>query len=239
MTPTPDGSAPERGWRFPVLPPVGRGCRIGLFGGSFNPAHEGHRLASLAAMKRLRLDRVWWLVTPGNPLKEKRGLASLTQRIAAARAVADHPRIDVTGFEEALGSRYSVRTVRYLQGRCPEAGFVWIMGADILGQLHRWKHWRAFVAAVPLAVVDRPGSTFNATRGRAATVMARGRLRENEAPALVGARPPAFVFIHGPRSTASSTALRAQLDAAGQVRAEAARAETADTSPIGSSDRLA
>ncbi len=196
-------------WRFPVLPRSGRSMRIGLFGGSFNPPHEGHRLASLAAMKRLRLDRIWWLVTPGNPLKTTNGLPSLDARVAAARALARHPRIDVTGFEAALGSRYSVQTVNYLRGRCPGTAFVWIMGADILAELHRWKHWREFVASVPIAVVDRPGSTFNATRGRAATVMAKDRLRESEAPALAGMRPPASVFIHGPRSLASSTRLRA------------------------------
>ena len=195
-------------WRFPVLPRTGRGLRIGLFGGSFNPAHEGHRLASLAAMKRLGLDRVWWMVTPGNPLKESDGLAGLDARIEAARQVANHPRIDVTGFEAALGTRYSVETVDYLRRRCPGVQFVWIMGADILPQLHRWKRWREFLASIPIAIVDRPGSTFNATRGRAATFMARGRLRESEAPSLCGASPPASVFIHGPRSTASSTALR-------------------------------
>ncbi|UDL94000.1 nicotinate-nucleotide adenylyltransferase [Lichenihabitans sp. PAMC28606] len=192
-----------------MLPLTGRGMRIGLFGGSFNPPHEGHRLASLAAMKRLGLHRVWWIVTPGNPLKVAQGLPSLERRIAAAKIVAHHPRIDVTGFEAAIGTRYSVQTVDYLKRRCPGTSFVWIMGADILPELHRWKHWREFVASVPLVIVDRPGSTFNAKRGRAATVMAKGRLRENEAPSLSGKRPPASVFIHGPRSMASSTRLRA------------------------------
>ena len=195
-------------WRFPVLPRSGRNLRIGLFGGSFNPPHEGHRIASLAAMKRLRLDRVWWLVTPGNPLKSGQDLPGLDARVDAARALVRHPRIDVTGFEAALGTRYSVQTVRYLRRRCPGTAFVWIIGADILAELHRWKHWRAFAQSVPLAIVDRPGSTFNATRGRAATVMAKGRLRESEAPSLPGRRPPASVFIHGPRSTVSSTVLR-------------------------------
>ncbi len=182
--------------------------RIGLFGGSFNPPHEGHRLATLAAMRRLGLHRVWWIVTPGNPLKDHDGLSGLAQRVAAAQTVARHPRIDVTGFEDALGTRYSAETVAYLKRRCPGVDFVWIMGADILPELHRWKHWRAFVDSLPLAVVDRPGSTLNATRGRAATVMARGRLRESQAPSLPGRRPPASVFIHGPRSPASSTRLR-------------------------------
>ena len=220
-------------WRFPVLPRTGRGLRIGLFGGTFNPAHEGHRLASLAAMTRLGLDRVWWIVTPGNPLKTAQGLPSLDQRIATARRLARHPRIDVTGFEAALGTRYSVQTVAYLKRRCPGTLFVWIMGADILAELQRWKHWRAFVNSVPVAVVDRPGSTFNATRGPAATVMAQGRLRENQAPSLPGRMPPAFVFIHGPRSMASSTKIRA--GRLGDERQDTARPSIAS----GSGGRLA
>jgi nicotinate-nucleotide adenylyltransferase len=190
------------------LPRSGRGLRIGLFGGSFNPPHEGHRLVSLTAMRRLRLDRIWWIVTPGNPLKEAAGLPNLADRMAAARRMSRHPRIDVTGFEATIGTRYSVETVRYLQRRCPGVDFVWIMGADILAELHRWRRWRDFIGAIPIAVLDRPGSTFNATRGRAATTMAHGRLRENEAAILPGTPAPAFVFIHGPRSAASSTQLR-------------------------------
>ncbi len=159
-------------------------------------------------MKRCGLDRVWWLVTPGNPFKTGRHPARLDERVAAARRVARHPRIDVTGFEAAIASRSSVQTLAYLKRRCPGTAFVWIMGADILAELHRWKQWRSFARAVPLAIVDRPGSTFNATRGRAATAMAGHRLRENEALSLPGRAPPASVFIHGPRSAASSTALR-------------------------------
>ncbi len=200
---------PRTAWRFPTLPRHGPGLRIGLFGGSFNPAHEGHRLASLAAMRRLKLDRVWWIVTPGNPLKSAAGLPTLEARIAAARRVARDPRVDVTGFEAALGTRFSVETVDYLKRRCPGTRFVWIMGADIMAELHRWRRWRAFVAALPIVVVDRPGSTFNATRGPAATLMAPARLREAEAGSLADRTPPAFVFIHGPRSAASSTRLRA------------------------------
>ena len=193
---------------LPVLPRHGRGLRIGLFGGSFNPPHEGHRLVSLIALRRLRLDRLWWIVTPGNPLKEAAGLPSLAFRIEAARRLTHDPRIDVTGFEAGIGTRFSVDTVRYLQRRCPGVHFVWIMGADILAELHRWRRWRDFIDAIPIAVVDRPGSTFNATRGPAATFMAHGRLRETEARRLPHAPAPAFVFIHGPRSTASSTRLR-------------------------------
>ena len=190
------------------LPPHARGLRIGLFGGSFNPPHEGHRLASLTALKRLGLDRVWWIVTPGNPLKRHDGLPSLAARIEAARHLADHPRIAVTGVEAALGTRYTVDTIRHLERRCPGVAFVWIMGADNLTQLPRWRRWRDLVEIVPIAVVDRPGSSFQAQGGSAAAVMARGRVAEAEARRLPGHRPPAFVYLHGPRSTASSTALR-------------------------------
>lgn len=193
----------------PVLPLHGREQRIGLLGGSFNPAHEGHRLVSLAALRRLGLDRVWWLVTPGNPLKAGQATPPLAGRVAVARAVARHPRIAVTGVEAALGTRYAVDTVRALRRRCPGVRFVWLMGADILAELPRWHRWRSFLAAVPVAVVDRPGSTLNAARGPAAAVLARGRVRESAAKALPLATPPAFVFLHGPRSAASSTRLRA------------------------------
>jgi nicotinate-nucleotide adenylyltransferase len=148
------------------------------------------------------------VVTPGNPLKRHDGLADLDTRIAAARAVADHPDIAVTGLEAGIGMRYTVDTVRYLQRRCPGVRFVWIMGADNLMQLPRWRRWRDLVDLVPVAVVDRPGSTLRSLNGRAAAVLAPGRLRETEAHLLADRRPPAFVYLHGPRSSASSTALR-------------------------------
>ncbi len=190
------------------LPPHAPGLRIGLFGGSFNPPHEGHRLASLTALRRVGLDRVWWVVTPGNPLKRHGDLAGLDTRIAAARAVADHPGIAVTGVEAGIGMRYTVDTLRYLKRRCPGVHFVWIMGADNLLQLPRWRRWRDLVDLVPIVTVDRPGSTFRSLHGRAAAVLAPGRLRESDARRLPTCRPPAFVYLHGPRSTASSTALR-------------------------------
>ena len=182
--------------------------RIGLFGGSFNPPHEGHRLASLTAMRRLGLDRVWWIVTPGNPLKDTGHLADLRARILAARRVARHPRIAVTGIEAEIGTRYTVDTVAYLMRHCPGVRFVWIMGADNLLQLPRWRRWRELVDLVPVAVIDRPGSTWPALGGRAGAILSRCRLPENEARLLVDTPPPAFVFLHGPRSPASSTALR-------------------------------
>src|SRR5579863_4726760 len=135
------------------LPPHSPGMRIGLFGGTFDPAHAAHRAASLLAMKRIGLDRVWWLVTPGNPLKDTRGLAPLSARTTAARALAHHPRIDVTDLEAELGTRYTYQTISYLVRACPRVHFVWIMGADNLRAFHRWQRWREIADLVPIAVV--------------------------------------------------------------------------------------
>lgn len=191
------------------LPPHAPGMRIGLFGGSFNPPHAGHRHAALAALKRLRLDRVWWLVTPGNPLKRLDGLPALDARLAAAAALARHPRISVTGIEAAIGTRYTFDTLRWLRLRCPGVRFVWIMGADNLRGFHQWQRWRDIAASMPIAIVDRPQATLSAANSRAAQALARYRLDESKAGLLAGARAPAFVFLHGPRSSLSSTQLRA------------------------------
>ena len=195
---------------LPVLPRHGAGLTIGLFGGSFNPAHAGHRLASLIAMRQLGLDRVWWIVTPGNPLKDNAGLPPLAARMAEAKAVARHPRIDVTGFEAEIGTRYSYDTIAYLKRRCPDTRFVWIMGADNLRSFHRWQQWQRLASLVPFAVIDRPGSTWTASRAPAAVALVAARLREEEARSLAHRKPPAWIFLHGPRSPLSSTALRAR-----------------------------
>ena len=206
-----DGAACGPGERRAArrLPFATPGLRVGLFGGSFNPAHGAHRAASLLALRRLGLDRVWWLVTPGNPLKDNRALPSLEARVACARAVARHPRIDVTGFEADLGIRYTYETVAWLVRRLPHVRFVWIMGADNLARFDRWQRWRAIADLVPIAVVDRMGNSLAATSSPAAQALARYRIDERDAPLLAGLSPPAWVFLHGLKSPMSSTGIRA------------------------------
>jgi nicotinate-nucleotide adenylyltransferase len=193
---------------FLRLPPHCPGLTVGLFGGSFNPAHEGHRVASLIALRRLGLDRVWWLISPGNPLKDTSILAPLEARIAQAKKVARHPKIAVTGIEALIGTRYTFETIAYLKQRCPGVQFVWIMGSDNLAGFHRWRSWRDIAAAVPIAVIDRPGSTHKALHSPAGVTLAPFRHDESDGLLLPHATPPALVFLHGPRSTLSSTALR-------------------------------
>lgn len=193
---------------IPRLPPSAPGMRIGLYGGSFNPAHAGHLHVSRLALRRLALDRVWWLVSPGNPLKDHDDLTPLSTRLAQARTVAADPRIAVTGFEALIGARYTIETLRWLRARRPALRFVWIMGADSLASFHRWEHFREIASLVPIAVIDRPGSTLPAPNARGARALARFRLDEAKSCALADRRPPAWVFLHGPRSSLSSTALR-------------------------------
>lgn len=190
------------------IPPLASGMRVGLYGGSFNPAHEAHRAASLLALKRLRLDRVWWLVTPGNPLKDNQALPPLGRRLAQARAVANHPALLPTGLEAGLGTRFSHDTVAALVRRFPQVHFVWLMGADNLASFQRWQRWKELAALLPIAVIDRPGCTFPAMAGPAAGALARWRRPESEAGALATTRPPAWVFLHGLKSPVSSTRIR-------------------------------
>jgi nicotinate-nucleotide adenylyltransferase len=199
--------AGDRG--YVTVPPHACGMRIGLFGGTFDPPHAAHRAASLLALRRLNLDRVWWLVTPGNPLKDIRGLAPLVERLAAARALAHHPRIDVSDLEADLGTSYTYGTISYLVRRCPGVHFVWIMGADNLRHFHRWQRWRDIAALVPIAVVDRLGPSLYASAGVAGQALGFARLAETAAKTLPQRRPPAWIYLHGLKSPLSSTALRA------------------------------
>jgi nicotinate-nucleotide adenylyltransferase len=193
---------------IPRLPPFTAGMRIGLLGGSFNPPHEGHALITRLALRRLALDRVWWLVTPGNPLKSLTGLAALNARIEAARELDVGPRVVVTDIEAQIGARFTYDTLRWLKRRAPGVHFVWIMGADNLRQFNLWRHWRAIADLVPILVIDRPGSTLKAISSPAGATLARWRVPERGASRFASMKPPALLFLHGPRSGLSSTALR-------------------------------
>ncbi|HVW92471.1 MAG TPA: nicotinate-nucleotide adenylyltransferase [Devosia sp.] len=191
-----------------ALPLAQPGMRIGLFGGSFNPPHEGHRLVALQALKRLGLDAVWFLVSPGNPLKEHTELAPLAERVAATRALMHHPRLRVTGFEAAHGFTYTYETLSYLRRAFPGVRFVWIMGADNLAQFHRWERWREIAQLMPMAIYVRPGSNHLAPVSRAAIALARYRVDEGDARLLADLRPPAWIYLHGLMSPLSSSLLR-------------------------------
>lgn len=199
-----------------ALPPHAPGMRIGLFGGSFNPAHDGHRLVALQCLKRLRLDSLWLLVSPGNPLKDHSELAPLEARVTAARELMHHPRIEVTGYEAAHDFRYTFDTLTHLLRATEGANFVWIMGADSLRDFHRWERWRDIAELVPIAVYARPGANFRATRSRAASVLSDFRIPEEEAETLAGRSPPAWVYLRGLMSPQSSTAIRAAQKAESQ-----------------------
>jgi nicotinate-nucleotide adenylyltransferase len=183
------------------------GLRIGLLGGSFNPAHEGHLHASLLALKQLRLDYVWWLVSPQNPLKSERGMAPFDERFATARGLARHPRILATGIEGALGTIYTADTIARLRRRFPRTHFVWLMGSDNLLQGPRWRKWQSIFRLVPVAVVTRPGTELSARLGPAARGFARFRAKPDQD--FARRPPPAMTIIDGPRNPQSATAIRA------------------------------
>jgi len=183
---------------------------IGLLGGSFNPAHAGHRHISAIALKRLGLGEVWWLVSPQNPLKPLAGMAPFAERLAGARATACHPRIRVTGIEADLNTSYTAETLRRLARRFPRHRFVWLMGADNLAQIHQWKDWQQIFNSVAVAVLARPSYCLRALAGLAAHRFARNRVPESAGGALRRRRPPAWVFLVGPLNPLSATAIRAR-----------------------------
>ena len=181
---------------------------IGLLGGSFDPAHEGHAHITREALKRFGLDRVWWLVSPGNPLKEH-GPAPLARRMVRAAEVMDHPRVEITDIEAQLGTRYTAETLAALQELYPRARFVWLMGADNLAQFHLWQDWQQIAQSVPLGVLARPGQRISARMSRAATLFAPYRIPGRHSRLLAQAEAPAWCFVNVPMVDVSSTALRA------------------------------
>ncbi|TCS65895.1 nicotinate-nucleotide adenylyltransferase [Primorskyibacter sedentarius] len=190
------------------------GMRVGLLGGSFDPPHAGHVRVTMEALRRFELDQVWWLVSPGNPLK-KRGPAPMEERIAAARALIQHPRVRVTDFEAQAGTRYTAETLAQLQGSYPGIRFVWLMGADNLVQFNRWDNWKQIMATVPVGVLARPGDRISARTSVAARVFRSARLPAKASHLLALSKPPSWCFVNMPMVDLSSTAIRAARAAQG------------------------
>lgn len=189
---------------------LNRGMKVGLYGGSFNPAHDGHAHVAETAKRRLGLDRVIWLVSPQNPLKSRDETADLSERIAGAKALAHGPGMIVSAVETKLGSNYTIDTIRALKARFPGVHFVWIMGADSLATFHRWKGWTQIMHEVPVAVVSRPWISLKSRFSPAALRFARFRLPTQAAFRLPTSKTPAWVFLYGRFNFQSSTALRAR-----------------------------
>ena len=187
--------------------PVADGLRIGLLGGSFNPAHQGHIHISETALKALALDYVWWLVSPQNPLKSPKGMASLEERYSSARQIAHQRRIIVTTIESDFGTAYTVDTLSLLAQRFPAVRFVWLMGSDNLLQMKRWKDWRQIFSLVPIAVIARPGTALAARTSDPVQVFGQFR---HDAAHLANAKPPAWTILDARRNAESATRLRAK-----------------------------
>lgn len=190
------------------LPYAAPGQVIGLLGGSFDPAHAGHAHITREALKRFGLDRVWWLVSPGNPLKAH-GPQPLEKRMERARGVMQHPRVEVTDLEAQLGTRYTAQSLVALRRLYPRVRFVWLMGADNLAQFHRWQDWRQIMGSVPIGVLARPGQRISARMSRAAALYAPYRIAAWQSHMLAQADPPAWCFVNVPMVDVSSSAIRA------------------------------
>lgn len=192
-----------------VKPPlIQPGQRVGVMGGTFNPPHDGHALISRIALRRLQLDQLWWVVTPGNPLKRNNGLPPSADRIALCRQLAEDSRMRITAFEEDLHTPYTAATMAFLIRRYPGVRFCWIMGADNLASFHRWQQWRDIAARVPIAVVDRPGWHLKALSSPAAQWMRRSFVPEARASTMARGKPRGWTFLTGPLSKSSSTEIR-------------------------------
>jgi nicotinate-nucleotide adenylyltransferase len=190
------------------LPPFGDGQRIGLFGGSFNPAHAGHVAVATYALKRLQLDWVWWMVSPQNPLKDKSATGEYETRLEHTRELARHPRFIVTDLERQVAAKYTADTLHHLRFAMRRAHFVWIMGADSLANLHHWHHWTDIAEALPLAVLARPGYSLRALGSYAALRYDKTQLDADAAAALATSKTPAWSFISMPLKSESSSAIR-------------------------------
>jgi nicotinate-nucleotide adenylyltransferase len=213
-----DGATAKKLLALPATLAERRTRRVGLFGGSFNPAHGGHLHISLLALRLLDLDEVWWLVSPQNPLKPERGMARFEKRLVAAAEMARHPRIRVTDIETRLGTRYTADTVIALKHRFPATRFVWLMGADNLIQVSRWARWTEIFEAVPIAVFARPSYSNRGLSGPAARRFARRRVPPERARQLAELPPPAWVFFPSRLDTRSATAIRTRGAAAHERR---------------------
>lgn len=210
-TRTPTGRRYEIESKIKVLNGGGnlwRDTRVGLLGGSFNPAHEGHLHISLHALKRLKLDHVWWLVSPQNPLKPATGMAPLAERLSSAQNMARHPRIMASDIEQDLGTRFTIDTLTSLKSRLPETKLVWLMGADNMVDFPRWRDWQDIARIVPVAIFDRPGYSLSALTGKFAKRFADKRLQSPAAGILADHSPPAWVFVPCPRNPVSATRIR-------------------------------
>lgn len=181
--------------------------RIGLLGGSFDPPHAGHVHITRAALKRFRLDRVWWLVSPGNPLKQT-GPAALETRLAAAGTLMQHPRVVVSDIEARIGTRYTAETLARLMALYPGVRFVWLMGADNLAEFHRWQHWKRIIETVPVGVLARPGERISARLSPAARAYREAKVPAAMAPCLADLEAPAWCFLNVPMIDISSTEIR-------------------------------
>lgn len=183
-------------------------ARIGLFGGSFNPAHEGHLYVSQVALEKLGLDEVWWLVSPRNPLKDEASLAPFDMRFGQAQEMAEGHPIKVLDTERQEGLFFTIDTLKQLRGSYPGNAFCWIMGADCLKEFHTWKNWEEIMASTPIAVLPRPGYDADALNGIAATKFRENRLADAEAQNLVVTTPPTWVYIDVKGLSVSATEIR-------------------------------
>ena len=199
---------------FTLLP----GMRVGLFGGSYNPAHEGHAHVAETALRRLKLDKVIWLVSPQNPLKSRADSASLSDRIKSAKAQAHGPHMIVSDIESRVGSHYTIDILRILKQRYPGVKFVWIMGGDNLNSLHGWRGWVNIMREIPVAVIARPGTEVKSRSSPAARRFGSARLSSREAPRLADCGAPAWLYLRAPLNFSSSTALRARQRAQAAAR---------------------